>query len=187
MVLMLSAGLVELFKEKRLARFQIAVVLLMSVSILLTAGQTFGKMDILTLRSNLMGNKYKGYTDDWANYLKMAEYAGKHLNENAYVACRKPNMAQIMAGGMKFYGIYRVPTDDPDVLLQKLRENHVTHIIMASLRKNPMINNGYTINTVKRYMAFILKKYPETFVLKHQIGKSEPAYLFYINYPEQQK
>jgi hypothetical protein len=187
MLLMLTAGILELFKKKRLIRFQVFAVLLMSLSFVLTAEQSFRKMDVLTLRSNLKGNKFKGYTDDWANYLRMAEYVGKHLGDGTYVACRKPNMARIMAGGKKFYGIYRVPTDDPDVLLQKLRENHVTHIIMASLRKNPMVNNGYTINTVKRYMAYIIKKYPGTFTLVHNIGKSEPAYLFKINYPQQQK
>jgi len=187
MLLMLTTGIIELFRNKKIQRFQIFAILLLSLSFILTAGQTFSKMDILTLRSNLMGNKYKGYTDDWANYLKMAEYVGKHLDDDTYVACRKPNMARIMAGGKKFYGIYRVPTKDPDILLQKLRKNNVTHIIMANLRKNPLVKNGYTINTIKRYMAYILKKYPKTFILRHQIGKSEPAYLFQINYPEQKK
>ncbi len=186
-VLILTAGIIELFRKKKLIKYQMIAVIFLLTTVALTEKQTFNKIDIITLRSNLMGNKFKGYTDDWANYLKMAEYVGKKLDKNSYVACRKPNMARIMAGGKKFYGIYRINTSDPDSLLQQLRDRHVTHIIMASLRKNPLINNGQTINTVKRYMAFILKKYPDTFTLKHQIGRSEPAYLFYINYPEKEK
>jgi len=187
MLLMATTGIIELFKKKKLMRLQVFAILLMSLSVVLTAKQSFEKMDLMTLRSNLMGDKFKGYTDDWANYLKMAEYAGKNLKSDTFVACRKPNMARIMAGGKKFYGIYRIKTTDPDTLLLHLKEKHVTHIIMANLRKNPMINNGQTINTIKRYLAFIIKKYPKTFVLKHTIGKSEPAYLFYINYPEEIK
>ena len=187
MVLMLTAGITELFKKKRLIRYQIVATLFLSLTVLLTANQSFRKMDLITLRSNLMGNKFKGYTEDWANYLKMAEYVGRHLDDNTYVACRKPNMAQIMAGGKKFYGIYRVKTTDPDSLLKQLRDRHVTHIIMANLRKNPRINNGMTINTIKRHMSYIAKKYPKVFVPVHQTGSSEPAYLFYINYPTQEK
>ncbi len=187
MALMLTSGITELFKKKRLIRYQIVATLFLSLTVLLTANQSFRKMDLITLRSNLMGNKFKGYTDDWANYLKMAEYVGRHLDDNTYVACRKPNMAQIMAGGKKFYGIYRVKTTDPDSLLKQLRDRHVTHIIMANLRKNPRINNGMTINTIKRHMSYIAKKYPKVFVPVHQTGSSEPAYLFYINYPTQEK
>ncbi len=186
-VIFLLSGIVALFRTKKLSRFQVVVTLFLSLSILLSASQTISKTDLLTLRSNLMGNKYKGYTADWTNYLKMAEYVGKELDENSYVACRKPNMARIHANGKKFYGIYRIETADADTLLQRLKDKHVTHIIMASLRKNPAINNGQTINTIKRYISFIVKKYPKTFRLQHKIGNVEPAYLFYIDYSKKSK
>jgi hypothetical protein len=182
MSLFLLAALVDLFQLKRLRPFQWAVVLFVIFSVFFTAGQTVDKLDLLTLRSNLQGDKFKGYTADWENYLKMTEYVGQKLPEETYVACRKPNMARLYANGKKFYGIYRLDTADPDTLLQTLKDREVTHIIMGSLRKNPEINNGQTINTIKRYISFIAQSYPQAFILEHKIGQSEPAYLFRINY-----
>lgn len=143
---------------------------------------SFDKVDLLTLRKNLKGNKLLGYTDDWVHYLSMAEYVDKKLPENAYVAVRKPNMARLYANGRKFYGIYRFDTEDPDELLKQLKEKNVTHIVMASLRKNPAIYNKQTINTIQRYMYIIIQKYPMVFEAVHLIGKQEPAYLFKIHY-----
>ncbi|NPA35739.1 MAG: hypothetical protein GXO47_02710 [Chlorobi bacterium] len=183
----LFSGLVELFRKKQFVRFGFIVPVLFSLTIILSAGQSFKKIDLMTLRSNINGNKFKGYTDDWANYLKMAEYVGEHLDKNSFVACRKPNMARLYAGGKKFYGIYRFNTTNPDSLLNRLKKRHVTHIIMANLRKNPRVNNGLTINTVKRYMAYIVQKYPKTFILQYKTGKSEPAYLFRIDYSRKKK
>ncbi len=187
MLIFLVSGVVALFKKKMLVRFQIVAMLFLSVTVLFTASQSVAKADLLTLRSNLMGNRYKGYTDDWVNYLKMTEYVGERLGEETYVACRKPNMARINAGGKKFYGIYRIKSNDADVLLQRLKDKGVTHIIMANLRKNPAVNNGQTINTIQRYMSVIVNKYPNIFLLKHKIGNREPAYLFYIDYSKKSK
>ncbi len=147
--------------------------------------QSFSKIDLLTLRKNIKGDVYEGYTDDWRNYLSMAEYVSKNLPDDTYAAARKPNMAQIYSNGKKFYGIYRYNTEDPDKLLDKLKENGVTHVIMASLRKDPFVNNGQTINTIQRYLYLISKKYPRVFKLEHQIGgEVEPAYLFRVDYDD---
>ncbi len=187
MVIFLVSGIVALFKSEKLSRFQVVVTLFLSLSILFTASQAMSKTDLLTLRSNLMGNKYKGYSIDWANYLKMAEYVGDELDQDSYAACRKPNMARISANGKAFFGVYRIASADPDTLLQILKDRQVTHIIMASLRKHPAVNNGQTINTIKRYMSVIVKKHPNVFIFKHKIGKTEPAYLFYIDYSKKIK
>ena len=55
-------------------------------------------------------------------------------------------------GKRKFYRIGRVPTNDPDELLDQLRNANVQYVIMASLRRNPLRKTQYTINTVKRYL-----------------------------------
>ncbi|MBS2210642.1 glycosyltransferase family 39 protein [Carboxylicivirga mesophila] len=171
--------LAEISKSKMVQRLVLGLVLF-------SAGSAFShsvsEVDLLTLRKNLRGDLYEGYTDDWRNYLSMAEYVGKELPEQAYVAVRKPNMARIYANGKKFYGIYRYDTNDPDELLKRLKERQVSHVIMASLRKNPAINNGQTINTIQRYLYIISQKYPLVFKLEHQIGTSEPAYLFRVDY-----
>ncbi len=182
MVLVLLYGLYQIAddqKEKWPKRLWIGLVLICTLG---TAFQSFNKADLLTLRTNIKGDKYKGYTDDWRHYLSMAEFVGDKLPEEALVAVRKPNMARIYADGKKFYGIYRFDTDDPDQLLKRLKDKNVTHVIMASLRKNPAVNNGQTINTIHRYLYFVSQKYPEIFKLEHQIGKDEPAYLFRVNY-----
>ncbi len=140
------------------------------------------KIDLMTLRKNIRGDKLLGYTDDWVNYLSMAEYVNDKLPEDAYVAVRKPNMARLYANGRKFYGIYRYDTEDPDELLQRLKDKNVTHMLMASLRKNPAVYNKQTINTIQRYMYIIIKKYPQIFRVEHRIGQDEPAYLFEIRY-----
>ena len=182
MLIFIILSLTLLFRIKIFTRYQILFPIILFLSTVLTIEQTGAKADLMTLRSNLMGDRFKGYTEDWMNYLKMAEYVGKKLDKNSYVACRKPNMARIYANGKKFYGIYRIDTDDPDVLLQRLRDKHVNFVIMASLRKNPALNTGMTINTIKRYLTIIDQKYPDIFIPVHQIGNSEPAFLIYIDY-----
>ena len=182
MVMVLLYGvftLAQKSKGKWLPQLAILLVFFCSGSVLINS---FAKIDLLTLRKNLKGDIYEGYTNDWQHYLSMAEYAGEHLANETYVAVRKPNMAQIYADGKKFYGIYRFESNDPDALLQRLKEKKVTHVIMASLRKNPAVNNGQTINTIHRYLYAVSKKYPLVFKLEHQIGKDEPAYLFRVDY-----
>lgn len=146
--------------------------------------QTRAKIDLTTLRQNFKGDIYCGYTPDWVNYLSMCEYAAANLPEGSYVACRKPNMARIYGNGQKFYGIYTIPSEDPDELMQQLRDRNVTHIILASLRRDPLVADGQVINTIHRYMNFVVKKYPAAFLLRYQQGsdKNEPAYLFEIDY-----
>ncbi len=182
MVLVLLYGvfqLAEVSKSKWVKRLALALVIV-SVGSVFT--QSLSDVDLLTLRKNIRGDLYEGYTDDWRNYLSMAEYVGDELPEETYVAVRKPNMARIYADGKKFYGIYRYDTENPDELLQRLKERRVSHVIMASLRKNPAVNNGQTINTIQRYLYIISQKYPQVFKLEHQIGSSEPAYLFRVDY-----
>jgi hypothetical protein len=63
-----------------------------------------------------------------------------------------------------------------------LKDANVKYVIMANLRKHPNQKTQYTINTVKRYLFFIQKRYPEAFVLVNKIGLDETAFLFKINY-----
>ncbi len=72
----------------------------------------------------------------------------------------------------------------PDSLLYSLQNNGVTHIMTASLRRNSTQKDGFTINTVERYMAFISEKYPLMFSKVSQVGDddNEPATIFKIEY-----
>ncbi len=126
-----------------------------------------------TLQKNLGGDEFAGYPEEWANYLRLSQWCADSLETNALVACRKPSVSFIYGRGRSFHGIYQVPSQDPDTLLQQLKRPGTTHIILDNIA-----------GTVYRYMGTIERKYPNTFVPVRQIGYNQSAaYLFKINYP----
>lgn len=149
-----------------------------------SVGNSLDRIDLMCLRSNLMGDKFVGYTPDWVNYLTACEYAGTTLGPDECAACRKPNMARIYANGKKFYGIYSFDTEDADELLRRLSDNGVTHVILGSMRRDPLVNDGTIINTLHRYVAYVAQKYPDAFQLVRTFGTAdtEPAYLLRVRY-----
>lgn len=173
----------------------IGVALLGLLSGLMSFSLTAKTVDTPTLRKNLDGDPLYGYTTDWYNYLSMCTYASQNLPDTAYVAVRKPNMARLYGGGRKFYGIYRYDTTDPDQLIDNLRNRGVTHMIIASLRRDPANPGNGVINTLHYYISYISEKYPAAFRLEVSMGAKggtegtiysdaqyEPAYLLAINY-----
>ena len=135
-----------------------------------------------TLKRNMQGDIYYGYTDDWANFLKMSAYVADSLPPTAFAASRKAPMSFIYGHGKKFYPIYTRFSQDADTILTNFKEAHVTHVIMASLRRNPKKADGQVITTMHGLLQTIVQKYPEKIVQVKQIGETEPAYLFEIKY-----
>ena len=135
-----------------------------------------------TLKKNLKGDVYYGYTDDWSNFLKMSAYCSDSLPPNSFVASRKAPMSFIYGHGKKFYPIYTQFSQDADTILTNFKNAKVTHVIMASLRRNPKKADGQVITTMHGLLQAIIKKYPEKIVQVKQIGETEPAYLFEIKY-----
>lgn len=174
--------IIDLTKKSRNKWMQRLPVILISASIILTGVQTIRQTDFTSVFKNIKGEELYGYTPDWQNYLKMSKHIAKELPDEAYVACRKPNMARLHSGGKKFYGIYTFDSQNPDSLLMALYNRQVSHIMVASLRKNPRVKTDQVINTIHRYMSVIAQKYPEAFILRKQIGKDEKAWLFEIDY-----
>ena len=129
----------------------------------------------------LKGDKLYGLTPDWKNYIKMSQYAAKNVPEGMNIASRKPGISFIYTG-REFTGIYRVPSEDPDELLNELKSKEAHYIVMASLRKYPQRKTKYTINTIQRYLYYIQQKYPDKIRPLHRIGEDEYAYLFYLDY-----
>ncbi|HKR06348.1 MAG TPA: hypothetical protein VJY62_17060 [Bacteroidia bacterium] len=134
------------------------------------------------LKKNISGDLFYGYTEDWANYLRMSKWCGDSLPPPNFVACRKAPMSFIYANGKEFYPVYQVFSTDPDTVLNTFKQNKVTHVIVASLRRNPKVIDGYVINTLQRLLQPLAQKYPDKLVLVKKIGESEPAYLYKINY-----
>jgi hypothetical protein len=184
MILFLIETIVSYTAHSKFAWKQKIPLTIMALSILLTLGQTIRQTDFSAIFRNVAGDRYYSYTPDWQNYLKIVEHSARALPPTSYVACRKPNIARVYADGKKFYGIYRLDTQNPDSLMALLNDRDVTHIIAASLRKNPRVNSGQVINTIRRYMRFITQKYSKTFILLQKTGKEEPAYLFEIDYSQ---
>ncbi|MCW3788072.1 hypothetical protein [Plebeiibacterium sediminum] len=184
-ILFLVSTVIQVSKEKNivLVRKFFFLVLILSLGLVSVSG--YNNMDLKTLSKNIQGDKFAGFTPDWVSYLKMVDYVESNLSkEDTYVACRKPNIARIYAKGRKFYGVYRIPEGSAEDLVQQLKDRNVTHIIVASLRKNPHVFTGQTINTIKRYMAVIVKEYPKMFKLVKKYGDKEPTYLFEIDYSQ---
>lgn len=71
---------------------------------------------------------------------------------------------------------------DPEAMLNTLKENNVRYAILASLRKVPQYNTGEIISTIHRFVYFIQLKYPNLVQEVHKIGDTEPATLLKFNY-----
>lgn len=134
------------------------------------------------IKKNLAGDVYYGYTPDWRNFLELSKYAADSLPANSYVASRKAPMSFIYGGGKSFYPVYSVYSSDADSVLNYFKKEKVTHVLLASIRRNPKKIDGYIINTLHRMMAPVAQKYPDKVVLVKQMGESEPAYLYEIKY-----
>lgn len=134
------------------------------------------------VKENLKGDRYYGYTTDWQNFLKMSKWCADSLPAESYVASRKAPMSFIYANGKSFYPVYHVFSTDPDSILNTFKKDQVTHIILASLRRNPKKQDGYIINTMHRLLQPVVQKYPDKVSFVKQIGESEPAYLYKFNY-----
>jgi hypothetical protein len=157
-------------------------IFVMFISILIVANviSTTKKIpkQVAIISNYLKGDNLYGYPEDWQNYLNMVKWVSKNLPEDSYVACRKPGMAFIYSKGKNFYGIWRVPGRDPDELYNQLKDAGVTHVIMASLRTNPELEESPLINTVRIYLETINKAYPGKLKLIHKTGEKWPVYLY---------
>jgi len=146
-----------------------------------------GLPNIPIVQKNLKGDKYFGYTPDWQNYLRCSAWCADSLSKESLVACRKAPMSFVYGKGKKFFPIYSVIKRDTltqqsnaDSALAFFASQKVTHIMVASLRINPVQNTGQIINTVHNIVQPIMEKYPDKLRLIHTEGAYEPCYLFEI-------
>lgn len=159
---------------------------LVCVSILLSSFKR-GAKNFPIVQKNLKGDLYYGYTPDWQNFLRCSRWCADSLPENTLVASRKAPMSFVYSNGKKFFPIYSVIKRDtltsqsnPDSALVYLKNNGVTHIMVGSLRINPLQNTGQVINTIHNVIQPIMEKYPNKLKLIHTEGVSEQSYVFEI-------
>lgn len=155
-----------------------------SLILLFSAFNTFKKAGANTtaLKKNLAGDVYYGYTPDWENYLRLSKWCADSLPSNAYVAVRKSSMSFIVSGGKKFHGVYTVFSQDPDSVMANFKKAGVTHVIVASLRRNPKKNDGTVINTFQRLLYPVAERNPNSMRMIKRMGTVEPAELFELRY-----
>lgn len=178
-------GIYALMDNKSLSAMQIAFLIIAIIffarNFSITLSETQKNTPILA--ENLSGNKYAGYSNDWVNYLKMSEWCEKNLPKESYVACRKNSMSFIYANGKAFYPIFKTTSNNADTLINALKTNKVTHVILAELRMDPSkYVEGSFVNTIHRYLAPIDQKYPGSLKMVHQEGTVEKSQLYEIDY-----
>ena len=167
----------------KLKKYAAIFIIIITILGLANLYKTFTKIpeQAKIISKYMAGDIYYGFPEDWVNYLNMTKWANDNLPEEAYVGCRKPGMAFIYSGGKDFYGIWKVPSNDPKELYNKLKDAGVTHVIMANIRTNPDDPNSRIINTVRRYLGLINKTYPGKIKLVHQTGENWPTYLYELH------
>ncbi len=183
-------GLYSIFKKTGwVGQFSYLIFISMIVvsSFLVTTKKSASNFPVL--KKNLGGDVFHGYTNDWQNYLKMSRWCSENLPEGSYVAARKAPMSFVYGNGMKFFPVYNVIAIDtttnlanPDSVLATFQREGVTHAMIANLRRNPKQVTQFVINTMHRTLQPVARKYPDKLTLVKQIGDSEPAYLYKINY-----
>ncbi|MFO0357836.1 MAG: hypothetical protein ACK50A_12865 [Sphingobacteriaceae bacterium] len=189
LLLGITYGLYELLKKDNFnQRLFIGVLLLVTGSMFISSFSR-GVKNIPIVTKNLKGDIYYGYTPDWQNYLKISAWCADSLPQSSLIACRKAPMSFVYGKGKHFFPVYSVFGRDPntnqsnpDSALAILKRNHVTHILLASLRIDPTKNTGEIINTLHNIAYPIAQKYPDKLRLVKTIGEVEEASLYEIKY-----
>ena len=135
-----------------------------------------------SLKKNIGGDIYYGYTPDWQNFLKMSMYCADSLPADAVVLSRKPSNSFIYANGKKFEGQFYVSTRDPDSALATFKERKIRYAILPQFRIRPEVRDGRFITTIHKMIEPISIKYPDKIKVVKTIGDDEFATLCEINY-----
>ena len=125
-ILFLAFCIDELSKTKRLGILYPLLLILFVFIFFKSFGQSIKKArdNDEVLKKNISGNPYYGFTPDWVNFLKMSEWVGKNLPDSVGVASRKPSMSFIYSKGKEFYGIYRIPLESGDSIINRFKEEN---------------------------------------------------------------
>jgi len=122
-ILFLLWTLWEISHIKKLGIIKYLLIILVIFIFFKSFGETVrkAKANQEVLSKNITGNKYYGFTPDWINFLRMSEWVGKNLPDDVSVASRKPSMSFIYSKGKEFYGIYRIPLESGDSIINRFK------------------------------------------------------------------
>jgi 4-amino-4-deoxy-L-arabinose transferase-like glycosyltransferase len=183
LIFMVSSYMVYEFANRFfITRYLLTIFSLLMLFITIGKSLVATGNNISSLKKNLKGDIYYGYTPDWQNYLKMSRYCADSLPPDAIVLSRKPSNSFIYAHGKKFKGQFYVSTRDADSVLLTFKNQKIQYAILARLRVNPNVNDGRFITTIHKMIEPILIKYPEKIKVVKIIGDDEYATLCEIHY-----
>ncbi len=123
LIISIYTGFYYLLQLKWTKKFQIIYLLPFLIIFFASFPRVLSKVEkhSKTLQANLSGNRFYGMTPDWVNFIKMSEWVAENIPEEDMVACRKPEISFVYSG-RGFYGMYNVPTMDPDTFLLSLNK-----------------------------------------------------------------
>lgn len=182
LLLIVAFASISLLKNVNSIRYLSILSLLLILSSTSIASLKKSITNFPIVKKNLEGDMYYGYTQDWINYLRLSAWCADSLSENSLVSCRKAPMSFIYGKGKEFYPVYQAFSLNADTVINRFKKDGVTHVLLASLRRNPQKQDGYIINTLHRIMQPVIEKYPGSLELIKTEGTSEQAYLYKINY-----
>lgn len=178
-IFFLCDGFLNLLSQK-VQRYSLWLVLpLLTIGFISHVVRNAQAVDIKLLRAHFSGDRYAGFTPDWESYLRMSEWVGENIPDSCVVACRKPNNSRIY-GNRPFFGIFKLPSSNPDTIRLFLDSNRVDYAICARLRRYTERRTEDYINTMHIMLSIVLREKPDYLELVHVEGSSEPALLFKI-------
>jgi hypothetical protein len=139
---------------------------------LMVAGSMIGSpKNIDNAISNLSSdrNRFKGYDDEWKNYVELSEWIGKNIDPSSQVLCRKPSLSSVY-GKRTFAGIARFNYTEADSAVSFIEKKKIDYVILDKL----------ALETVQRLMKYYLMKRPLGIKLIKEVGQSKSALLLKI-------
>lgn len=153
---------------------RMVVPIFLGLLCLLCLVQLARQANIKGFSAGLMGDKYYGFPTEWKNYLEASEYAGKTIQGNEGIACRKSEMSKIY-GNHKNFIMYNssAMADNVDSLLSNFKRSNVQYFLLDQC-----------FGTFGNYYNAIEGKYPGTLSTIKQFGQqnARPSVLFKVNY-----
>jgi len=108
------------------------------------------------LKANIQGDKYYGYTDDWKNYLKIAEWAGENISTDYKIGCRVPGIAYIYGNERQFEGIYSAESKSLNDVISFINKDSSNYHYAVDY--NAYGDNFYVLFPFLKYISVVVNK-----------------------------
>ena len=155
-------GVHAFLRERKLDFIQPFVLLLAGICILLQLIFTFNRVQKQSRLYGhaLKGDKYYGYEGERVNYLATAEWTIDNTPKGSIIAASKPAEAKVFGKSLNFQRINMPNSQDPDSVLNALRTQHFSYLLMDA---------AFGGTPIAAYNA-IKTKYPDKLKIVHTEG-----------------